>query len=34
LIVAQVYLMTGGSVSVVTEELTESQLYAEEIDPR
>ena len=34
LIVAQVYLVTGGSVYVVTEELTESRLYAEEIDPR
>jgi hypothetical protein len=33
-IVAQVYLVTGGSVYVVTEELTESRLYAGEIDPR
>ena len=34
LIVAQVYLVTGGSLYVVTEELTESRPYAEEIDPR
>ena len=34
MIVAQVYLVTAGSVYVVTEELTESRLYAEEIDPR
>jgi hypothetical protein len=33
LIVAQVYLVTGGSVYAVTEELTESRLYAEESDP-
>jgi hypothetical protein len=34
LTVAQVYLVTGGSVYVVTEELTESRLCTEEIDPR
>jgi hypothetical protein len=34
LIVAQVYLATGGSVYAVTEELPESRLYAEETNPR
>ena len=34
LIAAQVYLVTGGSVYVVTGELTENRLYTEETDPR